>query len=60
MDNQQGPTVIAHGTVLSAMWPPGWKGSLGENGSMYVYSSVPLLFTWNYHNIFHQLDPNTK
>ena len=56
MDNQQG--VIAHRTVLGAMWPPGWKVSLGENGSM--NSSAPSLFTRNYHSIVHQLDPNTK
>jgi len=29
------------------MWQPGWEGSLGENGYMYVYDWVPLLFTWN-------------
>ena len=34
---------IAQRAVLSAMWPPGWKASLGENGSM--NSSAPSLFT---------------
>ena len=29
------------------MWQPGWKGSLGENGYMYMYGWVPLLSTWN-------------
>ena len=24
---------------------------LGENGYMYMYGWVPLLSTWNYHNI---------
>ena len=33
MDNQQGPT----GTLLNIMWQPGWEGSLGENGHVYVY-----------------------
>ena len=28
---------IVHGTLLSVMWQPGWEGSLGENGYMYVY-----------------------
>ena len=27
----------AQATLLSAMWQPGWEGSLGENGYMYVY-----------------------
>ena len=25
------------GTLLNAMWQPGWEGSLRENGYMYVY-----------------------
>ena len=24
-------------TGNSVMWPPGWEGSLGQNGSMYMY-----------------------
>ena len=28
---------ITHGTLLNVMWQPGWEGSLGENGYMYVY-----------------------
>ena len=24
-------------SLLHVMWQPGWEGSLGENGSMYVY-----------------------
>ena len=31
MDNQQGPTVAL------CMWPPGWEGSLRENGYMHMY-----------------------
>ena len=27
------------------------SGVLGENGCMFMYSWVPLLFTWHYHNI---------
>ena len=38
----------------------GMGGELGENGYMYMYGWVPLLFTWNYHNIANQLYPNTK
>ena len=26
----------AQGTLLSVTWQPGWQGSLGENGSVYV------------------------
>ena len=37
MDNQQGPTGQQQGTLFSVMWQPGWVGSLGENGSMYMY-----------------------
>ena len=25
------------------MWQPGWEGSLGENGYIYMYGWVPLL-----------------
>jgi len=33
-----------------------WMGEgFGENGYMYTYGWVPLLFTSNYHNIFNQL-----
>ena len=42
---------IAHGTLLNVIWQPGWEGSLGENGYMYMYGWVPSLFIWNYHNI---------
>ena len=28
----------AHGTLFNVMWQPGWEGSLGENGYVYVYS----------------------
>ena len=27
----------AQATLLNVMWQPGWEGSLGENGSMYMY-----------------------
>ena len=26
-----------HGTLLKVMWQPGWEGSLGWNGYMYMY-----------------------
>ena len=29
--------IIAHGILLNVMWQPGWEGSLGENGWIYVY-----------------------
>ena len=48
----------AQGTILNIMWQPGWEGSLGENGSMYMYGWVPSLFTWNYYNIVNQLYSN--
>ena len=35
-------------------------GSFGENGCMYMDGWVPLLPTWNYHNIVNQIYPNTK
>ena len=28
---------IVQGTLLNGMWEPGWEGSLGENGYMYMY-----------------------
>ena len=44
---------IAHGTLLSET---GWAGEeFGENGYMYMYGWVPLLSTWNYHNIVNWL-----
>ena len=27
----------AQGTLLHVMWQPGWEGSLGEKGYIYVY-----------------------
>ena len=28
---------IAQGTLLNVMWQPGWEGSFGENGYLYMY-----------------------
>ena len=42
------------------MWQSGWEGSCGENGYMYMYGWVPLLFTWSYHNTVNRLYPSTK
>ena len=40
---------------------PAWTGGgLGNNGYMYMYGRVPLLFTWNYHNVVNWLYPSTK
>ena len=33
---------IAHGTLLSVTWQPGWEGSLGENGYLYMYMAESL------------------
>lgn len=33
------------------MWQPEWKESLGENVHIHMYGWVPLLYTWDYHNI---------
>ena len=41
---------LAHGTLLSVMWQPGWEGNSGEHGYTHMYGWVPLLSTWNYHN----------
>ena len=35
-------------------------GALGEDEYMYTNGCVPLLFTWNYHNIVNRLYPTTK
>ena len=35
-DKQQGPTA-QHKGLINVMWQPGWEGSLGENGFMYMY-----------------------
>ena len=51
MGTQQRDLLIAQRTLLEVIWQPGWEWSWRENGSMYVYGSVPSLFTWNYHNI---------
>ena len=37
-----------------------WEGSLGEKGYMYMYGWVPLLCTWNYHNVVKWLYSNIK
>ena len=37
------------------MWQPGWEGSMGENGYIFMYGWVPSLFSWNYDNIINQL-----
>ena len=53
MYSQQGPT--AQGILLNVMWQPGWEGSLGESGYMYMCGWIPLLSTWNNHIIVTQL-----
>ena len=41
--------------VPACMGRGSWK-----NGYMYKYDWIPLLFTWNYHNIVNRPYPNTK
>ena len=48
-----------HGKLRAGPCPV-WEGSLEENGYMYMYCCIPLLFTWNDHNIVHWQYPNTK
>ena len=36
MENQQGPALQLMNSA-QRMWQPRWKGSLGENGYMYMY-----------------------
>ena len=31
--------------LLSVIWQPGWEGSLGENGYMYIYMGEPLCYS---------------
>ena len=50
----------AQGTLLNVKWQPGWEGSLGENGYVYIYGWVPLLSTQNYHNTVNWLYSNIK
>ena len=51
---------VAHGTQFSDIRQPGWDGSPGENGYMYMYGWVSSLFTWNYHNIVNWFIPKQK
>ena len=45
MGMQQRGLLIAQRTLLEVIRQPGWEWSWRENGSMYVYGSVPSLFT---------------
>ena len=45
------------GNPAQCMWLPGWEGSLGENGYMYMNGWVPSLFPWNYQNIVNGYTP---
>ena len=51
---------VAQGTLLTVTWQPGWEGSLGKNGYLYMYGWVHLQSTWNYHNTVNCLHSNTK
>ena len=55
MDTQQGPTIQQQRMLLNVMWQPGWEGSLGENGHMYMHGWVSLSSTWNHHNAVNRL-----
>ena len=50
----------AHGSLLSVMCQHGWEGSLGKNGCMYMYCSVPSLFTWNAHSLLYSNQCKTR
>ena len=54
--------VLLNSTWHSAQcYVAAWIGvEFGENGYMYLYGWVPLLFTWNYHNIVNQPFSNIK
>ena len=39
----------------NVMWQPGLEGSLGENGSFFMFGWFPLLFTQKYHKIVNWL-----
>ena len=60
MDNQSGPPIWY--MELCSMWCGSLDGRRvwGENGHMYMYGWIPLLFTWNYHNIVNQQYPQYK
>ena len=45
---------------LCSMLYSSLEKGLGEKGYMYMYDWVPLLSTWNYHNIVNQLFSNIK
>ena len=46
MDTSLSMLCVIHGTpLLKVRWQPGWEGSLGENGHVYIYGWVPSLFT---------------
>ena len=49
---------IAHGTLLNVMRQYGWNGNLEKYGRTYMHGWVPVLFTWNHHNIINQLYSN--
>ena len=60
MDNQQGPTV-EHMELCSMLCSSLDRSEgLGENGHMYMYGFIPLLFTQKYYSIINQLYTNTK
>ena len=44
-------------TIKEGYW---WERGLVENRYMYMYGWVPLLFTWNYHNIVYSTIPQYK
>ena len=51
MDKQQRDLLDSTENSAQGYMAAWMEWSLRENGSMYVYGSVPLLFTWSYHNI---------
>ena len=47
--------------LCSMLWASlGGRGVCEENRYLYIYGWVPLLFSWNYHNIVNQLSVNVR
>ena len=59
IDNQQGPTVLTQGSLLKSHGSLDGRGAW-ERTDMYMYTCIPFLSTWNYHNIVHRLQSNVK
>ena len=59
IDNQQGPTVLTEGTLLKSYGSPDGRGTWGRM-DMCMYACIPLLSTWNDHDIVNRLQSSVK